>query len=1204
MGHKWMVLVSVLVGGCSRQLTGPTPTLAPIAPDALCTEQLTTTLALTGTGLSPVLVDSLTKAPRLVLPSVALERELDLDGAAASATTLFSGEPEGPFASAVTWTSSEAMSVAVTPETAVTPGLYAVTVTSAAGPVARLDAALLAVPPPVLTSLSQDLACLARDTTLTLTGDLFVRHGSTLPEVGVGTSSLAPAVGACRELPGSGGYGACSTLTVTVPADSQPAGTVQVSVTNPAPLACVSAQRPLTWVDRPRVTSVQPLAVCSQALQQLLSITGTNFLTVDGAGPTLTVGTQDFTPTPGGCTPLTGPSEAVQQCTQLTLTVPQGTFAPGTYPVVVTNPAPADCASSEVLTLEVRPPPVITDVAPRSVCSGSALVTVTGTGFIPGAVVRIDGVAATMVTVNAAGTSAAARFAQLDPGGPYTVALDNGDGCATTSSLTVNVIPGPQLFFVDPPVVFNGITTQATAYGTGFTGTVTGFALEPLGGGTPVPLQFTTSALRPGQVQFVVPRMTAAGRYDVTLADGSSCGARLGDGLSIVDQATLQLATPALTPAFGHTGAQTAVTIDAASGGFLAVPRVYLNPSNATATTVAAAVGAVSFLTGSRLTGLAPTTTLPAGTYDLIVVNPDATVGVATSAFKVVALPPPTVASLSPGSVSNSNPQTFAIEGKDFRQPTVTLSCVDGAGVALATNPTAMVTGSTATSIQVSFDASAAGVACVVRVTDGDDLTYGDFSALVITNPAQNLYPASAGPLLQQARRAPVVLSGDATTAARFLHVIGGDDGGTPLDSVETSALDRLGLPGAFATQRERLRQPRTHAAGATIGRFLYVAGGTDGGAPLDTVERAVVLDPSDREEVTDLLLEVGAQGLDAGTWYYRVAAVMTPGDALNPDGENLPADPFPVRLPDLGAQRKLAVTVSWKSDPGAAKYRVYRSPTSAATVGSEQLLAEVNAPATSFKDLGAAPLSPQTPLPVGSTGRWHTLTPRLSLPREGAGVTWAVDPADAAKAYLYVIGGRQSGTTASAGFEFLPLALGATGSQTPAASFTAGALPLGAARWQLTASQATHTLSSRIPAGTTFLYALSGLTAGGSISNVAEAAPVLAGGQLGAFTALPGLQRAGYGNIVAGNLVFAFGGAMAQPDNGILSGEICGPGVGGCGPVAQQVPPGIANWNAGQTMRTARYLLGATLSGAFIYVAGGSTSGGAVTNTTEYRLW
>ena len=487
--------MSLLVGGCSRQLTGPTPALSAPTPDALCTEQLTTTVALTGGGLSPVLVDSLTKAPKLVLPSIALEQESDLDGTAASASTPFSGEGNGANASAVTWTSSEAMSVSVSPELAMVPGLYGISVTTAGGKSARTSAALLAVPPPRLTALSQDLACLTRETRLTLSGDLFVRHGSTLPVVGVGTASLTPEMSDCRNLPGTGGYEACRTLAITVPADSQTAGTVQVSVTNPAPLACVSTERALTWVDRPHVTSVQPLAVCSQAQLQRLAITGVNFLTVDGVGPKLTVGTNVFSPTAGGCTALTGPSELVQQCTSLTLTVPQGTFAPGTYPVVVTNPAPADCASSEVLTLEVRPPPVITDVAPRNVCSGAAVVTLTGTGFIPGASVSIDTVAARSVAVNAAGTSAAASFAQLQPGGPYPVALDNGDGCATTAALTVNVIPGPQLFFVDPPVAFNGITTQATAYGTGFTGSVQSLSLVPMAGGAALPLRFNKSPI-------------------------------------------------------------------------------------------------------------------------------------------------------------------------------------------------------------------------------------------------------------------------------------------------------------------------------------------------------------------------------------------------------------------------------------------------------------------------------------------------------------------------------------------------------------------------------------------------------------------------------------------------------------------------------------------------------------------------------------
>jgi hypothetical protein len=1059
---------------------------------------------------------------------------------------------------------------------------------------------VLAVPPPTLASLSQDLACLTRDTTLTLAGDLFVKNGTRLPSVSVGSAMLVPTTSDCRALPGSGGYEACRSMQIVVPADSQSAGTVDVTVTNPAPLACVSVSQHLTWVDRPRVTSVQPIGICSQAAMQMLTIAGTNFLTVDGTGPVLNVGTQQFTPTPGNCTALTGPAETVQQCTSLTLTVPAGTFAPGSYVVSVTNPAPADCSSSDPIMLEVRPPPVITDVAPRNVCSGLASVTLTGTGFLSSSTVSLDATSSSRVTVNAAGTSAVAEFAMLMPGGPFSVSIDNGDGCTANAPATVNVIPGPQLFFVDPPVVFNGITVQATAYGTGFTGAVATVAIVNTATQASTMLQFTTNAAKPGQVQLTIPSGTPAGTYDVLLTDGSSCGARLPDGLRIVDQTTLTLATPSMTPQFGFTGDSTAVTIDGMNNAFQAVPRVYLNPTAAGPMTVAAPIGAVSFLTANRLTGLVPTPTLPVGSYDLIVVNPDGTVGVSTSAFRVVGQPVPSIASLSPGSVSNSNPATFTISGADFRTPSVTLFCVDGTGTALAMNPPATITNSTSSTIDVSFNASIAGVACVVRVTDGDDQTFSEFSALVITNPAQNLYAATQGPPLLTARRSPVTLGANATSAARFLHVAGGDDGTTPLDTVETSALDRLGVPGPFVAQRERLTVPRTHASGTAIGRFLYVAGGSNDAGALDSVERAVVLDPNDRGEVTDLLLEVDAQGLDAGTWYYRVAPVMAPTDAFNPSGENLPSDPFPVRLPDLG-QRKLSVTVSWAAAPGASSYRVYRSPTPGATVGTEELLAEVMT--TQFKDTGGASMSPQRPLPVGSTGRWQLL-PALAMPREGAGVGWGVDPGDATKAHLYVIAGRQSATAATSSYEFLTLTLGAGGRQTPAASFTPGVGTLGTARWQLAVSQATNALSSRIPSGTTFLYALSGTSAGGTQLASSVAAPITAGGQLGTITTLPNLQRSGYGTVIAGNLVFAFGGAMASPDTGIASGEICGPGVAGCGPVASQVPPNVVNWNAGQTMLEARFRLGTTLSGAYIYTVGGETATAAATQSTEYRLW
>ncbi len=387
------------------------------------------------------------------------------------------------------------------------------------------------------------------------------------------------------------------------------------------------------------------------------------------------------------------------------------------------------------------------------------------------------------------------------------------------------------------------------------------------------------------------------------------------------------------------------------------------------------------------------------------------------------------------------------------------------------------------------------------------------------------------------------------------------------------------------------------------IGRWLYVAGGSAAGTRLDSVERACVLDPAQREAVTDLRLDASkSTGLGPGVWYCRVAAVEGPGDAFNPGGENLPADPFPVQLPDLGAV-KVNVTVFWKSDPNATKYRVYRSPTAGATVGTEQVIAEVNAPTTSFQDTGVTPINSMTPLPVGSLGSWQTLTAHLSTPREGPGVAWAMDPSTAGQAYLYVLGGKTGASAASNGYELLPITLNADGSQTVASSFTAGTANIGTARWQLGAARATHDLSPRIPAGQDYVYALSGVAANGTmLVNVPTGAPVTAGGQLGTFDSLQNLGAAGYATMVAGNFVFGFGGKQAAPDATVVSGEICSSGVSGC--TTTPSPPAVVNWNAGQAMLAPRYLLGGALSGAFIYVTGGLTTGSVVTKSTEYRLW
>lgn len=1214
-----------LLLACAKQLEGPTPSLSGVSPPAVCTAQHATTVALSGAGLSPVVTGALSGA-KLEIPAISLRQVQDLGGAAVSAAPLsIPDDPSDPAQSRVRWVSQERMSFDVFPELSLAAGLHDVLATNAQGAEARFPASLLAVPPPVLSAASPDLVCGDDAASIVLTGAHFVRSDASVPTVLAGTTALEVAdLASCAPLPGTAGLSQCGAITAAIPAGRLAPGVHALTVANPAPISCTSSEPvSLTVVSRPAISAFAPSRACGAA-DVTLSISGTGFLTVDGAGPVLRLasegGTLELATVASGCSAVDGPSAAVESCTALSAVLAAEALPAGNYVASLRNPAPAGCAATETFTLTVVADPVLASVQPAAVCSGDARLVLAGSGFDAGAEVLLGGVPATTVEVSADGTSAFAVFpGPIATGGPFDVTIRNAAACEDTRAAATTVVAGPQVFFVDPAVVYNGISVQATVYGSGFTGGVDAVSLVPADGGADIPLSFTYDLARPNQVQVVVPVGTTPGAYGVRLEDGTDCAAFLADAVTVTSDLTLELAAVAMDPAFGWTGSSTAVSISGAqvpgagrTGSFAPVPRVYLNPSAAAPGSVAAALGAVAVMDEHRLAALVPGG-LPVGLYDLVVVNPDGKVAVSTGAFEVTSLAPPLVETISPGSVPNTGAQAFRVLGSDFRSPEVSLACFDATGAMLSSAPAATVTAWTASTIDVAVDdASLGGAACIVRATNPDEGTFAHFSALVFTTPSQNLYPALSGPPLAAARRAPIVLGGDATPTARFLHVLGGDDGTSALGSVETSALSLVGAPAAFRVQRDGLVEPRTLAAGARIGRFLYVAGGSSaagGGSPLATVERAYVLDPADRGEVTDLLLDVAESGgVGPGLFYYRVAAVMASSDPLNPGGENIASDPFPVKLPDLGG-RGIDVTVQWRAIPGAAAYRVYRSAVPGAEVGTEIVVAAVDASATRFTDTGVTePAAPGAPLAVGALGRWHTLPAALSVAREGSGVAFGRDPDDARKAYLYVLGGRTStpSVAALASYEYLPLTLGEDGSQLPdAAGFRTGTSALAAARWQVAASGATNELSSRIPAGTTYVYVLSGLDAAGAglVQNT-EAGLVAAGGDLGTFTSVgPNMARAGYASVVAANLVFAFGGSQASPDASIASGIICGPGVTGC-PLGTTAPK-VANWNTGQTMLVPRYLHGGVLHGAYIYVAGGLTgSPAAPTTSTEYRIW
>src|SRR6185436_4450597 len=101
--------------------------------------------------------------------------------------------------------------------------------------------------------------------------------------------------------------------------------------------------------------------------------------------------------------------------------------------VVITNPAPADCKTTETVNLHVEPPPTVSAVVPGTVCTGGKTIAIDGTGFIANPAVSLEAtgqasVPAGTVTTNTTGTQLTASIgagAQL--GVTYDVVVTNPD---------------------------------------------------------------------------------------------------------------------------------------------------------------------------------------------------------------------------------------------------------------------------------------------------------------------------------------------------------------------------------------------------------------------------------------------------------------------------------------------------------------------------------------------------------------------------------------------------------------------------------------------------------------------------------------------------------------------------------------------------------------------------------------------------------
>ena len=176
----------------------------------------------------------------------------------------------------------------------------------------------------------------------------------------------------------------------------------------------------------PSITSLSPSSLTVGATAQNLTISGTGFLSTS----TVTFNGIAHTPT-------------FVSSTQLTISLTTSDLATaGSFPVVVTNPAPGGGASNAVNVTVGNPLPVIASLSPASLPASATPqnLTITGTGFLSNSTVTFNGIAHTLTFISSTQLTIALTASDLATTGTFAVVVTNpapGGGFSNTVDFTV-----------------------------------------------------------------------------------------------------------------------------------------------------------------------------------------------------------------------------------------------------------------------------------------------------------------------------------------------------------------------------------------------------------------------------------------------------------------------------------------------------------------------------------------------------------------------------------------------------------------------------------------------------------------------------------------------------------------------------------------------------------------------------------------------
>ena len=613
-------------------------------------------------------------------------------GFQSGATTTFSGT--GITVNSTTFVNATTLTVNVTIGGSATVGTSTITVTNPDAGSATSGSIFTVNAAPTVTAVSptsRDAGAVSQN--LTVTGTGFVSGATTSfsgSNITVNSTTFVNA----------------TTLTVNISISSGAlVGTRAITVTNPDAGNGTSGSI-FTVNAAPTVTAVSPTSRDAGAVNQNVTITGTNFIT----GATAAFSTNGITVN----------STTFNSATSLSVNISIASGATvGTRTITVTNGDGSVVTSGSIFTVNAAP--TVTAVSPSSRAQGTSnqSLTVTGTNFITGATATFSATGITVNSttfVNATSLTVNVTVASNAATGAGTISVLNGDGSTATSGSIFTVNPPPTATSVSPSSLDQGAISQAlTLTGTGFE---SGATVLATGSGVTVnSTAFVNSTTLTVTVSVNGGATIASSGFSVTNPDAGTVTS--GAIFSVTAAPTVTAVSPTSRGAGAVSQNLTVTGTGFVTGTSLAT---VFSGTNIT-------VNSTTYVSSTSLTvNISIAAGAAIGTRTFTVTNGDRSTATSGSIFTVNVAP--TVTGVSPNTEAQSVTVSVTVTGTGFVAGASLATVFSGTGVTV--NSTTYVS-ATSLTVNITVSASAPNGTHTITVTNGDGGTVTSGSIFTVT---------------------------------------------------------------------------------------------------------------------------------------------------------------------------------------------------------------------------------------------------------------------------------------------------------------------------------------------------------------------------------------------------------------------------------------------------------------------------------------